>query len=340
MILGRRRNGESEVTLERPEEVREIVAEIERLGAENRDRRDPEIEQQIRRMRHLAGIKLLGSAQPDPSFIKPARKTPKPNSASGVPEITSDQLTPSLLRGSILKHGCLLVRGLIDPQRASAMAEGIERAVEVRQELRDGDSEDELLYQEMEPEDGYLIYERPWVEQGGGLLAVDSPPLLFDMLTEFERAGLRSVIEAYLGDHALISAQKCTLRKATPEVSGAWHQDGSFLGEVRSLNVWIALSRCGDVAPGMDLVPQRLERLIETGEEELANQISDHAAANVAGKSSIVRPIFEPGDALLFDHLFLHQTGSDPEMPNTRYAIESWFFGVSGYPKGYAPIAP
>ena len=28
-----------------------------------------------------------------------------------------------------------------------------------------------------------------------------------------------------------ISAQKCTLRKAMPEVGGAWHQDGRFLGD-------------------------------------------------------------------------------------------------------------
>ena len=51
------------------------------------------------------------------------------------------------------------------------------------------------------------------------------------------------------------------------------------------------------------------------------------------------RPIFDPGDALLFDDLFLHQTGSDPSMPNTRYAIESWFFGPSAYPDEYVPIA-
>ncbi len=52
----------------------------------------------------------------------------------------------------------------------------------------------------------------------------------------------------------------------------------------------------------------------------------------------IKRPIFEPGDALFFDELFLHATGSDPSMPNPRFAIESWFFGGSGFPTEYAPI--
>ena len=46
----------------------------------------------------------------------------------------------------------------------------------------------------------------------------------------------------------------------------------------------------------------------------------------------ILRPIFEPGDALLFDELFLHKTGSDPAMPNPRFAIENWFFGASAFP--------
>jgi hypothetical protein len=63
------------------------------------------------------------------------------------------------------------------------------------------------------------------------------------------------------------------------------------------------------------------------------------AVQEAAGEVGIVRPIFNPGDALLFDDLMLHQTGSDPEMPNPRYAIESWFFGPSAYPANYVPIA-
>ena len=57
------------------------------------------------------------------------------------------------------------------------------------------------------------------------------------------------------------------------------------------------------------------------------------------GMLGIQRPIFEPGDALLFDELFLHQTAADPSMPNNRFAIESWFFGPSHYPDEYVPIA-
>ena len=58
-----------------------------------------------------------------------------------------------------------------------------------------------------------------------------------------------------------------------------------------------------------------------------------------AGTATIIRPIFEPGDALFFDELFLHQTASDPAMPNPRFAVESWFFGGSKFPQEYGPLA-
>ena len=112
---------------------------------------------------------------------------------------------------------------------------------------------------------------------------------------------------------------------------GAWHQDGTFMGDVRALNLWLSLSRCGDVAPGLDVVPRRLDGLVPTQTEEamLAIQASQAKVEEAAGPAGIIRPIFEPGDALFFDELFMHQTASDPSMPNPRFAIESWFFGAS-----------
>ena len=113
------------------------------------------------------------------------------------------------------------------------------------------------------------------------------------------------------------------------------------MGEVRSLNLWLALSRCGDEAPGLDLVPRRLDGLATTQTDEamLDYQVSQRVAEEVAGDKPIVRPIFEPGDALFFDELFLHKTASDPAMPKPRFAIENWFFAGSSFPSDYAPLA-
>jgi hypothetical protein len=158
----------------------------------------------------------------------------------------------------------------------------------------------------------------------------------------FAGAGLPELVSGYLGEPALTSVHKTTLRKADPSVAGGWHQDGFFMGEVRSLNLWLSLSRCGDEAPGLDIVPRRLDQYVATATEEamLHYQISQRKAEEAAGTASIIRPIFEPGDALFFDELFLHATGSDPSMPNPRYAVENWFFGGSAFPAEYAPIAP
>ncbi|MDQ2700511.1 MAG: hypothetical protein M3Y23_04190 [Actinomycetota bacterium] len=333
---------------------RPVSPEIEALEAEgklfeaidamteiNRTQRDPNVERELRRVRHLAGIELLENAPSSPQYPAPADTVPDRGEQSRCPEITAEELTPELLRASFLEAGCLLIRDVMDDDKALQLAADIDHSFEVRKQRGEDNPDPDGFYDEMQPEDPFRILEREWVEEGGGVLAADSPKMLFDMLDTFEKANLRNVIESYLGEKAAISAQKCTLRKSTPDVAGGWHQDGQFMGEVRSINVWLSLSRCGDVAPSMDVVPVRLEEFAELGGPGtyLDFQISDQTAEKLAGDIGVVRPIFNPGDALLFDHLFLHQTGSDPSMPNNRYAIESWFFGPSSYPENYVPIA-
>jgi len=315
---------------------------IDLLTEANRSERDPRIELQLRHVRHLAGIGLIENAPDNPQFPQPAAEVPARGEQSRCPEVTPDELTPEIVRAAFLEAGCLLVRDVMDDDKALQFAADIDHSFEVRASLAEGQSDPDGFYDEIIPEEPYQVAERDWVEEGGGVLAADSPKMLYEMLDVFEKANLRKVIEAYLGEKPAISVQKCTLRKATPDIAGGWHQDGKFMGEdVRSINVWMALSRCGDVAPSMDVVPVRLEDFVEIGGPGtfLDFQISQQTADKAAGDIGVVRPIFNPGDALLFDQLFLHQTGSDPSMPNPRYAIESWFFGPSAYPDDYVPIA-
>ena len=112
------------------------------------------------------------------------------------------------------------------------------------------------------------------------------------------------------------------------------------MGDVRALNVWLSLSHCGDEAPGMDVVPRRLDGILRAG-RRCGLQLVDleQVAEEAAGETGIVRPIFEPGDVLLFDDLFLHTTAAEPSMPKSRLAIESWFFGASASPEQYSPLA-
>ena len=323
----------------------QTLEDIERLSHENEAERDLELDRRILRLRHRAGAALAAEARGSGKrpFPEPAYDRLPEREGSELPDFGPADLGPEVLRAAILRDGCMLVRGLVDRDRAIDLARDIDRAFADRVAQTEGGSEPQGYYEEFalgRPDAG-LVSMRPWIQAGGGVLAADAPRLAFDMFESFRQAGLREAIGGYLGERPAVSVQKCTLRKAEPSVSGAWHQDGAFMGDVRSLNVWASLSHCGDEAPGLDLVPRRLDELVPTGGDEVMfdNQISQATAERAAGELGILRPIFEPGDVLLFDDLFLHRTGSDPEMPKPRFAIESWFFGPSTIPEDYAPLA-
>src|SRR4030081_1212417 len=114
----------------------------------------------------------------------------------------------------------------------------------------------------------------------------------------------------------MLLPRKGTLRRITREgTSGGWHQDGAFMGvDIRSLNVWLALSHCGDDAPGLDVVARRLTGLVPVGDGAVADWAASPDAAEGVAAGALVRPIFDPGDALIFDHLNLHRTAIDPGM--------------------------
>jgi hypothetical protein len=339
-----RRNEGAAAVAEPPEpelpSLSELRSEIDELSQANRLDPDPGREREILSARHLAGIRLVDEAPAAPRF---------PDSGGVVipegdplPEFRREDLTPELLRAAILRDGCALVRELIPRALALELADGIDTAYARREASEGGESPDDGYYDEFVPDDrfsGPLL--RSWIKEGGGLLGADSPTLAFRFMEALRERDIDRLVSAYLGEPALISAHKTTMRKAEPSVSGEWHQDGRFMGPARALNLWLSLSRCGDEAPGLDIVPTRLDDYVATGTEgaALTWTISDDEARQAAGSSSVVRPIFEPGDALLFDELFLHKTGSDPGMPKPRYAIENWFFGGSAFPADYAPIA-
>jgi hypothetical protein len=334
-----RDGGAAAVAEPAPDSLPELLHEIDELSAQNREHRDVNLDRRILRLRHRAGIRLIENPPPRPQHAEPAAEGLR--DGDGLPEVAPDELTASLLRAGILKGGCLLVRGLVPAEEAAHLADEIEQTFQARESFRASQSAPPGYYEEISPEPPFDFKARGWVGDSGGVAAVDSPRMTFDMLETFERAGLRRVIGEYLGEDPVISFQKCTLRKAEPTSGGEWHQDGAFLSNPRALNVWLSLSHCGDTAPGMDLVPSRLEEIAPTGTDGALFDwsVSQAVAEQLAGDAGIMRPIFEPGDVLFFDDLFLHKTAADPRMPNPRYAIESWFFGPSGYPPDYTPVS-
>jgi hypothetical protein len=139
----------------------------------------------------------------------------------------------------------------------------------------------------------------------------------------------------------VITLNKSTLRSAHASTAGVdFHQDGAFLGDAPALNVWMSLSHCGDVAPGLALIPRRIDHILPTGTPGATHDwsVSSTVVDEAAGEASILRPIFEPGDLIFFDDLFVHATWVEPEMPDRRFAIETWFFSPARIPQGHAPL--
>jgi hypothetical protein len=312
--------------------------EIRRLTEAGEFEASADRERLLLRLRNQLAIHWLNDPAPGRGYPEP-KEPGRP--ADRLVELSPAELTPERLRGAILSCGCALVRGLVDPRRAQALADEIDRAFTERNRHEAGRSFDQHYYAPFEPDPraGWPIL-REWIEQGGGVLAVDSPRLSSELGRLYGEIGLPQLVAGYLGERPLVAADKTTLRRAEPSVSGGWHQDGKFMGSVKALNLWLTLSHCGDVAPGLDLVPRRLEEHVATMTDEarMLNQVAQRAAEQAAGEAGIVRPIFQPGDALLFDEMFLHKTASDPAMRKPRYAIENWFFAPSGFPENYVPL--
>ena len=149
------------------------------------------------------------------------------------------------------------------------------------------------------------------------------------------------MVTRYLGERPAMTMRKSTLRCVPPLPHADWHQDGAFLGDgIRTINLWLSLSHCGEDAPGLDLVPRRLDRVVETGSggAYFPWSVGPGTVEEAADGVPVLRPHFKPGDALLFDELFLHRTATNDTMTKNRYAIENWFFAPSVYPGDQIPF--
>jgi hypothetical protein len=315
---------------------------IDVLTAANREHRDDEIERQLVGLRNVA-FEDLGKTPGSASWPPPAPDLFA--DTDGIPDIAAADLTADRLRAGIICHGALLVRGLVPPARVAHLIDDIDRTFVARDASFDGAPVDETApwYVPFEPESGTAAIGpiRKWVREGGGVLTVESPRSMFDVLDTFHAVGLTEPLTGYLGERPVLAAKKWTLRRVPLDTTADWHQDGAFLGQgVRAVNVWIALSHCGDTAPGLDIVAGRLHDLAPRGTDGawFDWSVGDAVARGLAGNAPILRPIFEAGDAILFDDMNLHRTAVTPDMTSERYAIESWFFAPSHYPDAQIPV--
>jgi hypothetical protein len=321
--------------------VRDRLAQIEALSAANRRERDPKLERQLIQLR-LDALSELGAH--DPASGPPTIPDLFPANGSP-PEVSARELTLEALQSGIFLHGCLLVRGLVNRPNVDALVEDVDRAFAGSHAWYEAGVQghrvpDTPWYAPLG--DQVSDNERMWCLDAGGVLAVESPRGLFDVVETFEESGIGPLVTRFLGGRPALLARKWHLRRVPAGLMADWHQDGSFMGtDIRTINVWVALSACGEGhdAPGLDIVARRLDHLVDRGIEgaRLDWSVGPGTAERVA-QGRIVTPTFEPGDALLFDHFFLHRTDQRSGTTRDRYAIEAWFASPSAYPDDQLPI--
>ncbi len=250
-----------------------------------------------------------------------------------LPEVTRDELDAQTLIDGVIGSGSLIVRGLLDPAEAESFRESIDFVMQARDSIRAGDDQagNVAWFDRYDPDMSTFAGD-------AAAYVIDSPTATYLVGQTYRRLGLPQMLQDYLGEPPAVSLRKWVLRRVPPQATGGWHQDGNFLGEqTRNLNLWISLTDSGVDAPGIDVVPFRLDEMVPSGTEDAHFEwsVGESVVKKVVGDFDVVRPEFKAGDALFFDHMCLHSTGVSPQMTNTRYAIESWFFAPSHFPTDY-----
>jgi hypothetical protein len=328
-----RRSAQPETPLARAERLvceGRLVEAVDVLATESRDEPDPMLPVRLLDLRRQAA---LGYAKGDGrSPWPPAYTDPFPDVTERLPEIDAAELTAEVMGGAVAHHGCLLVRGVLDEGGVARTIAAIDRAQTAR-DRPDAERSEGLWYRPFESSVDVPQSVRDMVAGQGGTWLADSPAGAALVLDDLKSAGLVAAIAEHFGERPFISLQKSTLRRSLPvNKLTAWHQDGSFLGsEVRTMNVWVALSTCGadHPAPGIEVVPKRVDDILPTEGKLGQSSISFDLVAEIAADAPVTRPEFLPGDGMMFDERFLHRTYLSPDMTDDRYALECWFFAPS-----------
>jgi hypothetical protein len=307
-------------------EERRFVEAVDLLAAANREAPDPDLEVRLIDLRHEAAKTYDAGAGRSP--WPPIYADPFPDVAGVLPEIRASDLSANVLGGAVAHHGALIVRGAFRPEQVARSVDAIHRT----QTQRDLDATD-AWFRPFPLEPGIDRNLREIVRGQGGTWLADSPRSTALILDELQAAGVTDAISEHLGERLLFSLQKSTLRRSVARNKlVAWHQDGSFLDpHVRTMNVWVALSKCGGdyPSPGLQVAPMRIPEILEVDGALTPHSISAKLVAEVTAEVPVIVPEFDPGDAMLFDERFLHRTYLNAEMTEDRYALECWFFAPS-----------
>ena len=266
-----------------------------------------------------------------------------------MPEINANELTIDSLRAAISEHGALIVRDMFSKTPMDTLIKAADHVIDAC--LDSGSTPAMNTYYNppgnlktiMPKKDRELGNTRSFHRESGSAMCVEAPSVAEALLQLYEAHGLKELIGLYLGEPPCLSVKKWVLRRSKlPVAEAGWHQDGAFMGtNLNSLNMWMPLNECGGTtgAPSMDVVPQRLNKITSAAGAQFDWSVSDSQVSSRLVDSQPLTPTFSAGDVFFFDHFYLHRTQYRPDFTKLRYAVETWFFGASSFPKNQIPIA-
>ncbi|MFT4520971.1 MAG: hypothetical protein ACI9JM_003381 [Halioglobus sp.] len=267
-----------------------------------------------------------------------------------IPEIKPEEFNAGILQTALAKHGALIVRQMFSQESLAGLVHAADRVID---ECEDPLAEHphpgtyfnppENLRSIMPKGHKELGNTRTFHRDSGSSMCVEAPCVAESLLALYEAYGLKEILGEYLQEAPCLTAKKWVLRRSKlPVAEAGWHQDGAFMGtDINSINMWLPLNECGGEtgAPGMDLLPQRLHEVTSAEGAQFDWSVSDSHIDNTFKGARPIAPEFNSGDALFFDHFFLHRTQYRTDFSQIRYAVETWFFGQSRFPKNQIPLA-
>jgi hypothetical protein len=154
----------------------------------------------------------------------------------GLPEVSGASLTLECLASGLLHHGAIVVRGLIPANRVN--------------ELR--------TFCELGP----LRYLR------GTQASVDQGRMVDALVATYAEVGVLELAEAWIGEPPVGDPARVVVKRDTSGIRGGPGLRGIRMRRStepgsRALDVWTALTDCGDECPGLSVVPRRFETVFE-----------------------------------------------------------------------------
>jgi hypothetical protein len=268
---------------------------------------------------------------------------------SCIPEIDAGDFNVDQLREAVFAHGALIVRNMFPKTTMETLTTAADRVIDACAD-RDSPPPQSTYYNPpgnlrtiMPNRDRELGNTRNFHRESGSAMCVEAPSVAETLLQLYESYGLKKIMAEYLGEQPCLTAKKWVIRRSKlPVAEAGWHQDGAFMGtNINSLNMWIPLNECGGEtgAPGMDIVPLRLHEIASAEGAQFDWSVSDSLVTGQLADGRPLMPVFGAGDAFFFDHFYLHRTQYRTDFTKLRYAVETWFFGESSFPKNQIPLA-